>query len=197
MTTHTHHSRHAARSARAPVMLALAIALGGAWGCATPQEPEMLRRASSQLKQEQTEEIQSLQPRLLREARAYEQQARDAHARGQLDRANLLAHRAVQSYETARLLMERHASERLTSLMKRADDELDARLAEVKRQQEELRRFRELESSQSATSPASNSPKAAAARRAVTDARQRQLAAISEGAPTAAPQRYKIGRAHV
>lgn len=168
--------------------------------CATPARPAVLEEATNRIKGQDTSDLESVQPRLIREARQYEIDARRAYERGDLDRARLLAQLSIQRYETAKNLIQRDANEQLAFVMSEANSGLDAEEARLAQQREELERYDELEASfgrvqrDLAAERDAQQGAAALAARALLRARTRQSEAIAVGAPSSAPQEYSKGR---
>ncbi len=168
--------------------------------CASTPPPAVLDDATRLIASPETEEYDTLQPKLLREAREYEQKARQAYERGQLDDAKLYAHISIQRYETARNLSERDASKELATQMRAADKALSVEEQRVLEESAELRRFRELEQRYSSIQDeldgvrAELQGSAQRARRELSRARARQAEAIGVGAPTYARQDYARAR---
>jgi outer membrane protein OmpA-like peptidoglycan-associated protein len=168
--------------------------------CATPARPAVLEEATNRIKGQDTSDLESVQPRLIREARQHEIDARRAYERGDLDRARLLAQLSIQRYETARNLIQRDANEQLAVVMSEANSGLDAEEARLAQQREELERYDDLEASfgrvqgDLAAERDAQQGAAALAARALLRARTRQSEAIAVGAPSSAPQEYSKGR---
>ena len=188
------------KQSRARVGLLFCLALASLSACAAPQRPAILESATRQLERDETRELESLQPKLLREAREHEHMAKEAFAKGELDEAVLNAHIAVQRYETARNLVERDASRQLTVAMVEADASLEQEEQRVRAEAAELERYAALEqrfervSQELATDRDAANSLALRARRSLSAARSRQAEAIGAGAPSEAPDDYANGR---
>ncbi len=171
--------------------------------CATPDRPRVLQEANDRIASSETGEIEDLQPRLIREARQFEIQARKAYERRDLDEAKLYAHLAIQRYDTARNLVKRDASEQLAGLMAEADQELSQEEAKLAEEQRELARYQQLQNrfdsvtGELAQVREDQQGAAAQARRLLLKARSSQAEALGAGASAMEPQAYAEARLEV
>ncbi len=171
--------------------------------CATPAKPRILQDASDRIESTETAEIEDLQPRLIREAKQYEIKARQAYERRDLEQAKLYAHLAVQRYDTARNLIQRDASEQLSTLMASANEDLKQEEQKLAAEQREVARYEELAErfnsvkGELAQVREDQQGAAAQARRLLLQARSRQAEALGAGASMVEPKEYAEARLEV
>ncbi len=171
--------------------------------CATPDRPRVLQEANDRIQSSETGEIEDLQPRLIREAKQFEIQARKAYERRDLDEAKLYAHLAIQRYDTARNLVKRDASEQLAGLMAEADQDLSKEEAKLAEEQRELARYQQLQNrfdsvtGELAQVREDQQGAAAQARRLLLKARSAQAEALGAGASAMNSQSYAEARLEV
>ena len=177
----------------------VSVTLLGA-ACAAPPKPKIVQQAENRISHSDTEELTTLQPRLLREAKSYEIEARQAYKRRELDRARLYAHLALQRYETARNFVERDSARMLVKNMKEANTELAAEEQALSEERREMERFRELQDRFSSVRGELEQVRedlrgaAAQAKRLLLQARTRQAEALGAGASSVAPREYAEAR---
>ena len=176
----------------------LCISLLGA--CATQPRPRIVEQATERIAHSDTTELETLQPRLIREAKQHEIDARKAYDRGDMDRAKLHAHMAIQRYETARNLVQRDSAQSLAKNMGEADSELAKEVEALAEERRELERYNQLQSRfdgvQGELSQVREEQQGAAAqaRRLLLRARTRQAEALGAGASADAPREYAQAR---
>lgn len=169
-------------------------------GCATQPKPQVLQQASDRIAHSDTTELETLQPRLIREAKQFEIQARDAYERRDYEEAKLYAHLAMQRYETARNLVNRDSAQSLARNMEAADAELAKEAQALAEERRELERYRALEDrfqgvQDELTQVREDQQGAAAqAKRLLLRARTRQAEALGAGASSSAPREYAEAR---
>ena len=169
--------------------------------CASAPRPPVLDTAEARFADPDVEELEGLRPRLMREARSYLNEAETAQGSGEPDRAELLAHLAVQRFDTARNLVARDAAEQLTTNMQAADAGLGAQLSARAEEARERARYAALEGRfedvDSALERARARTDAAAGRaqKLLLQARARQAQALEAGVASRDPEGY--GRARM
>lgn len=179
---------------------AILLCTGLLAGCATQPKPQVLQEASDRIAHSDTGELETLQPRLIREAKQFEIQARDAYERRDYDEAKLYAHLAMQRYETARNLVQRDSAQSLARNMATADKDLAKEAQALAEERRELERYRALEDRfqgvQDELSQVREDQQGAAAqaKRLLLRARTRQAEALGAGASAAAPREYAEAR---
>lgn len=188
-------------SLRAAVTLALFGAqMMASSGCASPPKPTILDQATRLLKSEEAADLETIQPRHLREAKQAEIKARQAYEEGELDEARYYAYMAVQRYRTAQHFVQRSAAARQAQTMREAAKSLDKEEAELAEQRQEIERYEQLERSfsemegrLSSMRDAKDGAQAQAAR-SLLAARNAQAEALAIGGPSADAQRYAQAR---
>jgi outer membrane protein OmpA-like peptidoglycan-associated protein len=179
---------------------AILLCTGLLAGCATQPKPQVLQEASDRIAHSDTAELETLQPRLIREAKQFEIQARDAYERRDYDEAKLYAHLAMQRYETARNLVKRDSAQSLARNMEAADKDLAKEAQALAEERRELERYRALEDRfqgvQDELSQVREDQQGAAAqaKRLLLRARTRQAEALGAGASASAPREYAEAR---
>lgn len=188
-------------SLRAAVTLALFGAqIMASSGCASPPKPTILDQATRLLKSEEAADLETIQPRHLREAKQAEIKARQAYEAGELDQARYYAYMAVQRYKTAQHFVHRSAASRQAQTMREAAQGLDKEEAQLNQERQEIERYEQLERSFSemegrlSSMRESQDGAQAQAARSLLAARNAQAEALALGGPSADAQRYAQAR---
>jgi flagellar motor protein MotB len=184
-----------------PQRLALCVLLSLSAACAHDPVPSSLEQAEVALAQPSITELNTLQPRLVREAREARAQARQAYDRGDIERAELYGHIARNKLMTASNLVSARGAEALTGRMDEAYAGLEVQAQSLGRLEQEVERAdklaRDLDSIQQAQKDLNTEQKAAwdRARRAILAARTLQAKLLGERPALTADPRYAQGRA--
>lgn len=151
-----------------PLLLSTSLV---ACGAMTP--PAQVGEADSMLGRSSSADVATMRPKLVADARELLARAKDAAARGDNERAVLLARQAMQKFAMAQNLSEREQAERMLDALEgsQGKSSSDARVRDLED------RLRQLEGR-----PGSDSPDAQRARRALDRARDRQADALRAGA---------------
>lgn len=177
----------------------MTLMIAGLTACSTGPRPTVLKDAQRRISSPELAELETSQPKLVREARERLAAAEEAFARGEEEPTRLHASIAVQKVDTARNLVDRGKAVALTSAMREADEGLDNELARLGKERDELARYDALESrfvavrDELAGIRADDRSQEAEAKRRVVAARQRQAQALRAGAPSSAPELYREG----
>ena len=179
--------------------LLVAVVAGSSVACGGAPRPKALNEAKALIGRADTSELESLKPKLIKEARAYLAKAERAYELGELEKAKLNAHLAMQKYHIANNFVGRASARNLTKVMARrgqeakrdADRERD--VASALESYQRLDRRVEQVTIQ-LDEDAEEIPEAAAAKKGLVSARKKQADAIGVGAPDKAPDEYNRGK---
>ncbi|UQA57957.1 OmpA family protein [Polyangium aurulentum] len=140
--------------------------------CASAPPPAPLTEADALLGRKDVGDIRIARPELISEARDLLRRAKTAHSLGDVERATLLAHQAIQLFTSAKNLIERDEAERLLRVVNKAAGESE----EEQRRAALEAKLRGLEAQRE------SSPEANRAMRAIDTARDKQSTALEKGA---------------
>lgn len=153
--------------------------LAGTIGCSSAALPPAVTEADALLRR-QTDSVEAARPQLIAEARDLLERAKAAAGLGDNEKATLLARQSIQKVQSAKNFTERERAERMQRALNKSKGGTGIDAKRLKAIED---RVSKLETGEQAGGAA-----ALRARRAITKARQAQLAASQEDPSASSPQ---------